>query len=254
MRFFPLTPTPHNLKEDVDCEWLTYDIGCPYHTSVPTIHDCGSVSASTHLTGPWHALHAPECVVCVCHASSLTRMWYAQVWFQAVRSISIPYCSAGVPRLFMEHPQVVLRCVSHTRVLQISEVWRSVASYRTTWHMRWKQKTHWAYCFAIITKLSLWERPQAVSTILMGKYGERVDRLNGTESWDIVDIHYITFKCTMWWLNICIWQSFCEFSEIPHFVDWDSSSNWPNSGACIHWWSWVSRNFKSLYPLTFRIF
>ena len=62
------------------------------------------------------------------------------------------------------------------------------------------------------------------------------------------------FRCTMWWLNICIWQSFCEFSEIPHFVDWDSCSNWPNSGACIHWWSWVSRNFKSLYPWTFRIF
>ena len=57
----------------------------------PTIYDCSKVSTSTHLTGPWHALLAPECVVCVCHTSSLLWMWYAQVWFQAVRTISIPY-------------------------------------------------------------------------------------------------------------------------------------------------------------------
>ena len=155
-----------------------------------------------------------------------SRQWEASA-FHTVRLVS-PDCLWSTLKL--------CRCVSHTRVLHISELWRSVTSYCTMWHTRRKQKTHWVYCFVIITKLSLWKRPQAVSTILMGKYGGRMNRLNGTESWDIIGIHYITFKCTMWWLNICIWQSFCEFSEIPHFVDWDSSSNWHNFDKCIHWW------------------
>lgn len=160
----------------------------------------------------------------------------------------------------MEHPQVVLRCVSHIQptvfhrsVLRISER-DAVSPAVAPCGIRGGSRRHTA-----LTGLSSSQHCPSGKDLrqylhtngeIWGK-GEQIKQ-NRKLRYNWYTLYY--FRCTMWWLNICIWQSFSEFSEIPHFVDRDSSSNWPNSGACIHWWSWVSRNFKSLYPWTFRIF
>ena len=165
----------------------------------PTIYDCSNVSASTHLTGPWRALHAPECVVCVCHTSSLLWMWYAQVWFQAVRSISIPYLNRLVSP---ERSWSTLKlcwgvyhtsnplcstevCCGFLSVTQCHQLWHHVA-----YEVEAEDTQHLLVCHHHNT-VPL-EKTSGNIYILMGKYGGRVNRLNRTESWDIIDIHYIT--------------------------------------------------------------
>lgn len=164
----------------------------------PAIYGCSNVSTSTHLTGPWHAythqsvwsVFATRLLSCGCgmHRSG-SRQWEASAFHTWIGWClqSVHGAPSSCAEVCITHPT---HCVPQKCAADFW-AWLGVTSCSTMWHTRWKQRTHGTYWFVIITTLSHWKRPQAISTVLTGKYGGRVNRLNRTESWDVIDIHYI---------------------------------------------------------------